>query len=160
MSEPEAHSSHATPPLCKECGKPKKFTGTGKNAAWRCRVCSEKKSTKKKFIVKSRIVEELGGCCNRCGYSKYQSAMEFHHIDKDAKDFTISDKRRVVLTEQVVMELDKCILVCSNCHSKIHTENWQDPEYQAGLFALKREAIARSKTWIGRIKKFFKGAPR
>ena len=59
------------------------------------------------------------GCkCERCGYDKNISALEFHHIDSRQKDFSITDTHRC--WEEVKAELDKCILVCANCHREIH----------------------------------------
>ena len=46
--------------------------------------------------------------------------MEFHHIIPDEKDFTISSKSYAF--ERLKKEVDKCILVCSNCHIEIHEE--------------------------------------
>jgi predicted HNH restriction endonuclease len=36
------------------------------------------------------------------------------------KDFSISGK--TLSFEKMKKEVDKCILVCSNCHSEIHSE--------------------------------------
>lgn len=44
--------------------------------------------------------------------------MEFHHIDPREKDFTIS--KRMTTFEAIRKELDKCALVCANCHREIH----------------------------------------
>ena len=45
-------------------------------------------------------------------------ALEFHHKDPNEKDFTISGKSWSF--ERLKNEVDKCILVCSNCHCEIH----------------------------------------
>ena len=44
--------------------------------------------------------------------------MHFHHNDPNEKDFTIGGKSYSL--EKLKKEADKCILVCSNCHSEIH----------------------------------------
>jgi predicted HNH restriction endonuclease len=57
-----------------------------------------------------------------CGYSKCESALEFHHLNPNEKDFNISSIRQLSnFTEKIKNELDKCILVCSNCHREIHS---------------------------------------
>ena len=69
---------------------------------------------------KKRAVEKLGGKCKICGYDKVLDSLEFHHVDKERKLYTISDK----LTnkwETIEIELEKCELLCSNCHQKVHT---------------------------------------
>ena len=44
--------------------------------------------------------------------------MDFHHINPQEKDFQISGGTKSF--ESLKSELDKCILVCRNCHSEIH----------------------------------------
>lgn len=61
-----------------------------------------------------------GGKCQCCGYNKYVGALEFHHINSEEKDFGISAKGYTRSWKRVKEELDKCILVCANCHREIH----------------------------------------
>jgi hypothetical protein len=56
--------------------------------------------------------------CERCGYDKCIIALEFHNTDPKEKDFQISGKS--LSFENLKNEVDKCMLVCSNCHSEIH----------------------------------------
>jgi predicted HNH restriction endonuclease len=58
-----------------------------------------------------------GGKCITCSYSNYDGALEFHHLDPNKKEFVIGLSRNWNLTKK---EMDKCILVCSNCHREIH----------------------------------------
>jgi hypothetical protein len=69
--------------------------------------------------MKARAVTYKGGKCERCGYDKCQAAMDFHHRDPSRKDFSISSGR-TMSWERAVRELDKCILLCSNCHREEH----------------------------------------
>ncbi len=68
--------------------------------------------------VKIKLIEYKGGKCEICGYDKCPSALHFHHKDSNEKDFAISGKSYSF--ERLKKEVDKCILVCSNCHSEIH----------------------------------------
>lgn len=72
--------------------------------------------------IKQMAVEYKGGQCSKCGYKKYIGALEFHHLDPNEKDFSISKSGHCSSWEKVKIELDKCILVCSNCHKEIHGE--------------------------------------
>jgi hypothetical protein len=68
--------------------------------------------------TKTRMVLSFGGICGICGYDKCQSALEFHHIDPKKKDF---DFRSICRSwDKIVDELQKCIMVCANCHREIH----------------------------------------
>ncbi len=77
---------------------------------------SVKKYRKK---VKERLVEYKGGKCEICGYDKCIDALEFHHLDPKEKDFTLSSSN-VLSFDRMKKEVDKCILVCANCHREIH----------------------------------------
>ena len=68
---------------------------------------------------KKQSIDYKGGCCKICGYNKSMSALEFHHIDPSKKDFTIS-KYVNKKFDKIKDELDKCVLVCANCHREIH----------------------------------------
>jgi DNA invertase Pin-like site-specific DNA recombinase len=70
--------------------------------------------------TKIKLIEYKGGECEKCGYKKCIDALEFHHKDPNKKDFTISGKSWSF--ERLKKEVDKCILVCANCHREIHFE--------------------------------------
>lgn len=72
--------------------------------------------------LKQMAVEYKGGKCVQCSYNKCLRAMEFHHLDPNEKDFGISANGYTLSWEKIKKELDKCILVCSNCHAEIHDE--------------------------------------
>ncbi len=69
--------------------------------------------------AKLKAVEYLGGKCVKCGYDKCVAALHFHHKDKKDKEFKISDGL-IRAWNLVVKELDKCELVCANCHAEEH----------------------------------------
>ena len=69
--------------------------------------------------VKRKLIEYKGGKCQICGYNRCQEALEFHHLDPSQKDFTISGGTKSF--ESLKPEVDKCILVCANCHREIHS---------------------------------------
>jgi hypothetical protein len=56
--------------------------------------------------------------CTKCG-EKEAVCLEFHHTDPDTKDFTIATNKNRSM-EAIKEEVDKCIVVCRNCHAKIH----------------------------------------
>ena len=83
--------------------------------------------------LKLKAVNYKGGSCEKCGYNKCLDALTFHHINPAEKDFQISEMCRK--WETVKNELDKCILVCSNCHLEIHSEIYNG-RYPSGLQGL------------------------
>lgn len=68
--------------------------------------------------IKRKAVELMGGKCEICGYDKCITALHFHHKNPDQKDFSIS--RSIKSWEKIVEEIQKCSLLCSNCHAEIH----------------------------------------
>lgn len=84
-----------------------------------CKLCNDTKSIERKRNSKKMAVEYKGGKCMFCGYNKYHGSMHFHHTDPTKKDFNISDFKTYDF-EKIKRELDKCFLVCSNCHGEIH----------------------------------------
>lgn len=73
---------------------------------------------KRRRKIKEMAIAYKGGKCQACGYNKYQGALDLHHVN-GKKEFSIGDKGYTRSWEKVREELDKCILVCSNCHREI-----------------------------------------
>ena len=67
-------------------------------------------------------VEYKGGKCEICGYGRCIEALEFHHKNASSKDFGISEKGYTRSWKKVMEELDKCIMVCANCHRELHAK--------------------------------------
>lgn len=94
--------------------------GKGKNKRTRCSKCAVDAVKKRRLELKHKSIEYKGGACINCGYDKCIAALEFHHTESEKKDFGISANGYTRSWEKVKKELDKCILVCSNCHREIH----------------------------------------
>lgn len=75
--------------------------------------------TKRRRKLKTLAVELKGGKCQICGYCKYVGALDFHHSQGE-KDFIMGDDGYTHSWAKIKKELDKCVLVCSNCHREIH----------------------------------------
>jgi len=93
---------------------------TGKNP--QCRKCQSAAKKKKRANNKANAVEYLGGKCKRCRIeSKCLDIYDFHHRNPEEKEFSLN---YLVNTDwnKIVTELDKCDLLCSNCHKITHWE--------------------------------------
>jgi len=78
--------------------------------------------------VRLMAIDHKGGRCQICGYSRCVEALEFHHPDPTKKDFGISKKGYTRSWEKVKQEVDKCILLCANCHREFHAGMLQLPQ--------------------------------
>jgi hypothetical protein len=115
---------------CKDCGEQdqSRFYLIGPKDGSRnkyldsyCIKCKNKYNTKRKKGRKAEAVAYLGGKCNECGLvDDCIDVYDFHHKDQNEKDFTIS-QRRGWSFERLKVELDKCVLLCANCHRRIHS---------------------------------------
>jgi hypothetical protein len=74
---------------------------------------------------KRQAVEYKGGCCSKCGYDKCVGAMIFHHPDPSQKDFGIAEGCTSKSFNNIKVELDKCIMLCANCHAEAHAEEYE-----------------------------------
>lgn len=89
--------------------------------------------------VKLQCVEYKGGKCVRCGYNKCPAALVFHHPDPNGKDFAISSNGISRSFEKCKPEIEKCILLCTNCYAEVHFEEDQK------AVELKRQEIESEK---------------
>lgn len=84
-----------------------------------CKDCSHDRQHDLRNKAKQSYVDYKGGKCEKCGYSKCIAALDFHHEDPTKKEMAISVFRWKPL-DKVKSELDKCKLLCSNCHRELH----------------------------------------
>ena len=70
--------------------------------------------------LKRMGVELKGGKCQICGYCKCIGALDFHHIGEGSKSFDLSSRGLTRSWSRIKEEIDKCVLVCANCHREIH----------------------------------------
>ena len=78
--------------------------------------------TKRRKLIRLKAIELLGGKCMKCGYNKRNEALEFHHRNPTEKDFSISKRGYCRSWEKVSKEIQKCDLLCANCHRELHAE--------------------------------------
>ena len=131
--------------ICKKCGYEKPLDSFSNNRNKSdgklvyCKVCKaqiDKKSNlnrvkeikqynQKKISKKNLIVEfwknELGGKCKKCNESRLH-VLDFHHLEENSKRTTVSElvQRFGNNNPLIKQEVEKCILLCSNCHRDFH----------------------------------------
>lgn len=84
-----------------------------------CKKCFNELCTERQQQIKLKCIEYMGGKC-RCGYNQCVGALEFHHKDPTQKDPKIRFGNSRVSFKKIEKELDKCIMLCANCHREEH----------------------------------------
>lgn len=85
-----------------------------------CKSCMKGNTTERQRKFKAQCVEYKGGSCTVCGYDRYQGSFDFHHLDPKEKDFAIAATKAYAFNDKIKSELDKCVLLCANCHREVH----------------------------------------
>jgi hypothetical protein len=111
---------------CKENKTVKEFylRTDKKNYASKCKKCANKYYGNRIKDVKIKMIEYKGGECERCELKlkdSHYSVFDFHHLDPKTKDVKF-DKIKFRKWEKIKSEIDKCALLCSNCHRITHSE--------------------------------------
>lgn len=77
------------------------------------------KEQQRRKMFKDECIAYKGGSCHDCGQVYPSCVFDFHHDDPSQKDFTIAKKTHLSF-DKIKPELDKCVLLCSNCHRIRH----------------------------------------
>lgn len=97
---------------CKICGNP-----LGVRRKTICASCSVVSSRKKK---KLQAIEYMGNKCQMCGYNRCEANLVFHHLKPEEKEFQVAGACKS--WEKIKAELNKCVMLCHNCHREVHAE--------------------------------------
>ena len=113
--------------LCEVCLKPltgmqrkycsRKCHNSNGNVNHQSYLAQQERALTRKMIA----IRMKGGKCQKCGYSNNITALEFHHRDPSQKERKL-DSRNLSngKWEYILLELEKCDLLCSNCHAETH----------------------------------------
>ena len=115
--------------ICRVCGEEKSLEDfsihpkSKYGRTNRCKSCTNKYKRGRKDRMYKKIADYIGGYkCSRCGIERdTMTIFDFHHLDPTTKDRQISamiDNS----WEDVKSELDKCVILCANCHREVHQE--------------------------------------
>lgn len=94
---------------------------------WKCKKCEYVYSRRYLDNLRLKASEYAGNKCQKCGYNKCFRALQFHHLDPKTKEFAIFEGRpgfkKTRNWEKLKLEIDKCILLCANCHMELHDQD-------------------------------------
>lgn len=142
----EIQTSHLRSGAIKSCGAPECKIANNKEYIKVCPICNKQFSTNvnnriycyecsplqkdgsaeyqktKQRAIKNQLILYKGGKCEKCGYDKCAGALQFHHKNPQEKEFSLSqiNLSKELNMEQLYKEVDKCMLLCANCHAEEH----------------------------------------
>ncbi len=90
-----------------------------------CKPCFSKYCTERWTQKKIDMINLLGGKCLDCGQSFPAAIYDFHHL-RD-KEFSWN-KTRLLSYDRMIQEINKCVLLCANCHRYRHYVKNHDNE--------------------------------
>ena len=111
--------------ICSICNEPKEENDNNFYKRRRggfnsyCKICDSEHMKQRIKNLKLRAIEYKGGKCVICGYNKCPRSLDFHHLDPSKKEFSMGE-RKTQIFEKIKIELDKCVLLCKNCHGEVH----------------------------------------
>jgi hypothetical protein len=105
---------------CRTCGLPLPYPSPGRMYHADCMRKSDNLNGVYAKIAWQRRAKQfatlkLARGCDRCGYNRCASALDFHHTDPMTKERRIRSARGMKKEEA-----DKCELLCKNCHYETH----------------------------------------
>lgn len=99
---------------CTKCGKNFKWTKNN--------VCSTCRAFERRRKHRLKAIEYAGGKCKKCGCDD-SDVLTFHHKNPKIKKFTLCTHWQHAWNT-LVKEINKCDLLCANCHMKLHRKNY------------------------------------
>ena len=88
---------------------------------------------------RKELLIAYGNKCTICGYDKCDKALQFHHIHKETKMFSLDSRSLASHSmNSILEEVKKCILVCANCHTEIHSMEYDDLYKQEYKYRIKK----------------------
>lgn len=89
-----------------------------------CKECFNNYCITRWINRKIQYINHFGGACTRCGLrleNSHYSVFEFHHRNSLNKEYSWN-KLRLFSDRRILLELNKCDLLCANCHRITHSE--------------------------------------
>ena len=114
-TEKECNRCHKVLPI--EAFYSKTATGLRTKVTY-CIGCMIEYNKERELKIKIVLLTLRGGCCSVCGYNKNVFALDFHHRNPEEKEFNLAHISGI--TKAVLDEIEKCDILCSNCHREHH----------------------------------------
>lgn len=102
---------------CKKCSRENNKIHYKGNVKY---YCDRNKRVRKEVFLYVKNLKE-NSKCYKCGESD-ECCLDFHHRDPSIKRFSIGTGKVQNTLSTIKIELDKCDIICANCHRKLHRD--------------------------------------
>jgi len=121
-------------PKCEETKPEEDFKWNQNRRYSYCYPCDRKRQNERNRMCAEEWAKIVGRECIKCGYDTCLAALEFHHRDPADKLFPVSSKLYTTnphtckpdTKQQILLEVNKCDLLCANCHREVHYKEKAD----------------------------------
>jgi len=102
-----------------------RYKGLHPNSKPRIKIYKDYKESKK--AQKKRVYQrntdfilefKREKCCSSCGYKEHPEILQFHHTRDKLENISQLKKKSL---DRIKKEIEKCILLCPNCHFLLHS---------------------------------------
>src|SRR5215211_1131197 len=104
--------------ICATCVRTYEYDHRKGHTKRLCNSCQANRRVSRTEL-KRQMVEYKGGRCQVCGYDRCLRSLCFHHLDCKTKGFAFAGSH-CLSRASIWQELDKCVLLCQNCHGEVH----------------------------------------
>jgi len=106
---------------CKECQKTFHTNWYEKHKTFRKKQIHDRRQGIKDLFVEYKLTLE----CSICSQN-HIATLDFHHRDPSEKDYLVSKMwKDGVSFKTIMMEIEKCDILCANCHRILHYDEEQ-----------------------------------
>ena len=95
-----------------------------------CKKCNSKIKSVIRRKKKVKYIDLKGGKCCKCDYNNNYSCLDFHHRNPSEKEYTWNDMINLS-EEQILEELEKCDVLCKNCHAELHNPSYNKDDIES-----------------------------
>jgi hypothetical protein len=114
MYHPNKSCKHGVVSTCRDCTGDRRRGWYAANRERRQEDANTRNRSRK-----LKAVAHFGGVCFDCEGRYPPYVYEFHHLDPTQKDFNPSSAMSMK-EDKMWKELEKCVMLCRNCHAERH----------------------------------------
>lgn len=87
-----------------------------------CQKRKDEAAVRKQRVIDFMVQYKSERGCYLCG-EKHPARLDFHHLGEKTVNISSAVRQLGWSIQKVSVEIEKCVVVCCNCHRKIH---WQE----------------------------------